>query len=251
MQVIPGCELVERNSISLHYAPLSNAMFRGAWKTRFAPNEAETKIDEVLNWFSQREAPDFYWWTDPQTQPFDLVERLIRRGFDGNLEGDPGMVLHLNDLNTDVLIPNKFNIVKAIEQKSLEDWRDAFAEAFDTPMSAGQAWVDATISAGLQNAPWQMYVGYLDRKPVATSILFLGAGVAGVHGVGTIPEARNQGIGAAMTLKPLLEARAQDYQVAVLFASRIGYSVYKRLGFREVACKIGIYIMERDQQITA
>jgi hypothetical protein len=31
-----------------------------------------------------------------------------------------------------------------------------------------------------------------------------------------------------------------------LFSSRKGYSVYQRLGFREVASKIGIYFMEKD-----
>ncbi len=248
MQVIPGCELVENASLNLHHAFPSNPMFKGAWKTRFSPEETETKIDEVLNWFEQRRAPDFFWWTDQETQPLDLVERLMRRGFDGNLEGDPGMVMNLNDLNEDLLTPGKFNILPVMDQKSLEDWRDAFVEAFEMPVSGGQAWVDATMSAGLGNAPWQMYVGYLDRKPVSTSILFPGAGVAGVYGVGTIPEARNQGIGSAMTLKPLLDARAQGYRFSVLFSSRMGYPVYKRLGFREVACKVGIYIMERDQE---
>jgi ribosomal protein S18 acetylase RimI-like enzyme len=171
----------------------------------------------------------------------------MRRGFDGDLEGDPGMAMDLNDLNEDAPTQTNLNIVQAIEQKTLEDWKDAFAEAFEMPVSGGQAWVDATLSAGLENAPWQIYVGYLDGKPVASSILFLGAGVAGVHGVGTIPEARNQGIGTAMTLKPLRVAREQGYHFAVLFSSRMGYPVYKRLGFREVACKIGVYIKERDQ----
>jgi len=248
MQVIPGCELVENTSLNLHDAFPSNPMFKGVWKTRFSPEETEAKIDEVLNWFEQRGAPSFFWWTDSQTQPLDLVERLMRRGFDGNLEGDPGMVMNLNDLNEDLPTPSKLNIVQATEPKSLEDWRDAFVEAFEMPVSGGQAWVDATMSAGLENAPWHMYVGYLDRKPVSTSILFPGTGVAGVYGVGTIPEARNQGIGTAMTLKPLREAREQGYHFAVLFSFRLGYPVYKRLGFREVACKIGIYIMERDQE---
>jgi ribosomal protein S18 acetylase RimI-like enzyme len=247
MQAIPGCELVENDNLHLHHAFPSNPIFKGVWKTRFSSEETETRIDEVLNWFDQRGAPYFFWWTDPQTQPLDLVERLMRRGFDGDLEGDPGMVINLKDLNEDVPAPSNLNIVQAREQKSLEDWRDAFAEAFEMPVSGGQAWVDATMSVGLENAPWQIYVGYLEGKPVASSILFLGAGVAGVHGVGTIPEARKQGIGAAMTLRPLRDARDQGYHFGVLFSSSLGYSVYKRLGFREVACKIGIYIMERDQ----
>jgi ribosomal protein S18 acetylase RimI-like enzyme len=200
-----------------------------------------------LNWFQQHQAPDFLWWTDAQTQPVDLVERLMRRGFDGNLEGDAGMVANLHELNENIGPPDGFHIIQAVEQKSLADWRDAFVEAYEMPIAGGQAWVDATLSFKPEDVPWQLFVGYLDRQPVSTSILFNGAGVAGIYAVGTIPRARNKGIGAAITLRPLLEARNQGYHFAVLFSSREGYSVYKRLGFREVACKIGIYIKERNQ----
>jgi predicted acetyltransferase len=84
---------------------------------------------------------------------------------------------------------------------------------------------------------------------VATSILFNGAGVVGIYGVGTIPQARHRGVGAAMTLESLLDAHQQGYHFAVLFSSRMGYSVYKRLGFREVACRIGVYVLERRANV--
>jgi hypothetical protein len=48
------------------------------------------------------------------------------------------------------------------------------------------------------------------------------------------------------TLQPLLNARQQGYRFAVLFSSRMAYSLYQQLGFREVAGKIGIYVMEKD-----
>jgi len=247
MELIPGCELLESESLGLHHAPLPNPMFRGAWKTRFTLEETDTRIDEVLDWFHQREAPNFFWWTDPLTQPIDLVERLMKRGFDGNLDGDPGMVVNLHELNENMQTPAGFNIIQATEQKSLSDWRDAFAEAFEMPVGGGQAWVDAALSIKQENMPWQLYVGYLDHQAVSTSMLFCGAGVAGIYAVGTIHRERNKGIGAAMTLKPLLDAREQGYHYGVLFASRMGNSVYKRVGFREVACKIGIYVMEKYQ----
>jgi len=55
-----------------------------------------------------------------------------------------------------------------------------------------------------------------------------------------VPEARRQGIGAAITLAALRDARAMGYRVGVLGASSAGYTVYKRIGFEEY-CKIGIY----------
>jgi GNAT superfamily N-acetyltransferase len=246
MQALPGCEVLESDRISYHHASPTNPMFKGVWRTRLPSEEVEAAIDEAQTWFEQRGAPYFFWWTDSQTQPADLAERLMKRGFDGNLEGNPGMALELHSLDENMEMPEGFAIVHAVDDKALDDWRNVFAVAFESPVSAGQAWVDATLQAGLENVPWKLYVGYLDGKPVAVSLLFNGAGVAGVYAVGTLPEARRKGIGAAITLKPLLDARAQGYHFAVLFSSRMGYTVYQRLGFREVPGSIGMYIMEMD-----
>jgi ribosomal protein S18 acetylase RimI-like enzyme len=246
MRAIPGCEIVESDNFACHHASLANPMFMGVWKTRLLPHEIEAGIDGAVAWFEERNAPSFFWWTDSLTQPSDLTERLMRRGFDGNVEGDPGMALDLHGLTEKTSLPKGFIITRATTGNSLEDWRDVFAAAFDMPLSGGQAWVDATVQAGGANAPWRPYVGYFEGKPVATSILFNGAGVAGIYGVGTLPEWRHKGFGAAITLKSLLDARRQGYRFAVLFATRLGYPMYQRLGFREVACKIGVYILEKE-----
>jgi ribosomal protein S18 acetylase RimI-like enzyme len=109
-----------------------------------------------------------------------------------------------------------------------------YLETYQTPEWAPQAWVDATLHVGIRMAPWQIFVGYLESEPVATHILFNGASVAGVYAVATIPAAQRQGIGAAITLKPLLDAREMGYRYAVLFSTEAGLRVYQRIGFRLV-----------------
>jgi ribosomal protein S18 acetylase RimI-like enzyme len=245
MQALPESEVVEGDSLCFHYAPLPNPMFRGIWRARLEAEDTDAGIDEALAWFEQRQAPDFFWWTDAHTRPADLSERLARRGFDGNPGGDPGMAAELTTLNEAVETPEGFSIVRADGPETLKAWQEVFCAAFGMPASGGQSWTDAWTQTGGERSPWRLYLGFLDGRPVATSFLFMGAGTAGIYGVGVLPEARRLGLGAAVTLHPLLEARREGYRFGVLFSSRAGYKVYQRLGFRDVANPIGVYVWER------
>jgi GNAT superfamily N-acetyltransferase len=94
--------------------------------------------------------------------------------------------------------------------------------------------------------PWRHYLGRLDGKPVATTTIYLAAGVAGVYFVMTVPEARRRGIGAAITRAALQDARDTGHtgstgvRYGVLGSSPAGRSVYAGLGFREY-CTIDLY----------
>ncbi len=242
MMILPDSEIVESDTLTYHHAFPPNPMFKGVWATRLTNENADAVIDETLGWYKQRGAPFIFWWVTPRSTPNDLRERLLARGFQENIAGDAGMAVELNALNENIKTPGNFRIERALTDSQIRDWANTFVKAFEIPAWAGNAWYDATTRIGTVNAPWQLYLGYWNDKPVATNILFHGAGVASVYGVGTIPSARGQGIGALITLKPLLDARTMGYKYGVLFSTEMGRPVYERLGFRDVDYLIARYL---------
>lgn len=223
---LPDGTLIESEKLSRHLSFPTNPMFKGVWKTQLTADDADAAIDETIEWFKDHDAPFFFWWTGGATTPKNLEERLAKRGMISMAEqsqelakgihsteqGSPCMVAELSKMNEAVLTktPDGF-IIKEIENEShLYDFKKVFVETYAIPEWAGQAWVDATLQIGIGKTPWRMFVGYLNNEPVATNMLFNGAGVASVYAVATIPSAQGKGIGAAITLKPLLEARDKD-----------------------------------------
>jgi GNAT superfamily N-acetyltransferase len=250
--------LHETDSISMHLASVTNPMFKGVWRTRLTEQNADAVIDQTLDWFKSQNAPFLFWWTGVGDTPTDIGQRLVTHGllsYEAQIDsfapgiistdiGAPSMAADLYRVDESLLdkTPPGFRIDIAQDMDDLLAFRQVFIESYSVPDWAGQAWVDATLHNGIEHAPWTVYVGRLDDKPVAITILFNGAGVAGVFGVGTIPSARGLGIGAAITLKPLLDARAQGYRYGVLFATEMGQPVYERIGFRVVPGRINRYL---------
>lgn len=257
MATLPGGQLVEDARLSYHLATPFNPMFKGIWRARLTADEADQAIDETLAWFASQQAPFLFWWTGPQTTPADLGERLIARGLislEASIEPDsgiastmlgaPGMVADLHQMSAQALeqVPPGFTIEIVRDEQCLADFKQALVEGYEIPAALAEGWVQATIGFGLGATPWQLYLGRLDGQPVATSMLFNGGGVASLYGVATVPSARRQGIGAAITLQPLLAAREQGYRYAVLFATEMGLSTYQRLGFRLTGARLNRYL---------
>jgi GNAT superfamily N-acetyltransferase len=255
---LPGSEVVETSQLSWHHSFPTNPMFKGIWRTRLTTAEADAAIDEALAWFRARNAPFLFWWTGLGSTPADLGQRLQARGFLNMAEqqqalaagikqtelGAPGMSADLHHMNEQALttVPPGFVIREVSSDSALADFKRVFVESYGIPDWAGQAWVDATRTIGIGETPWRMFVGYLDGAPVATNMLFNGAGVASVYAVATLPSARGKGIGGAITLKPLLDARDRGYRHAVLFATEMGVSVYERIGFRLTGGSLNRYL---------
>ncbi len=208
-------------------------------RARLEPACVDAKIDATLHLFTEQ-AVSMVWHTGPATRPADLGQRLVTHGLT-HTQDEPGMAIDLWDLADASSAPSALTIERVSDLTALREWMRVFALGFGLPDPDRDAMFDIEVSLGLdQPSARRLYLGLLDSEPVATSMLFLGAGVAGIYGVSTLPHARRQGIGSAMTTKPLSEARALGYRVGILHASDMGLSVYRRLGFREY-CKLSSY----------
>lgn len=186
----------------------------------------------------------FSWWAEPGTQPADLGEHLVAQGFTYN-EGPPGMAADLSARSEDLIAPPELEIMQVKDAATLKQWVDTVMTGFGLPESSGSAFFDLFAGLGF-DLPLRNYIGRMNGEPVATAEVFLGAGVAGIYGVATVPEARGQGIGAALTLAPLREARAMGYRIGILHSSPMGLAMYGRLGFREY-CKMSHYLWPGEQ----
>ena len=209
-------------------------MFNGVVRSRIPDGRAEAAIAESLAYFAARERPLAFWWVGPSAEPPDLGERLLAAGLAPYEVAAPSMAADLWALPAALDVPAGFAIEVVGDVAGLLAWAEVFNASYGAPAFAGQAWAEATLRLGFGRAPYRLYLGRLRGEPVATNILFCGAGVASVYGVWVLREARGQGIGAAVTLRPYLDARAQGYRAGVLFATEEGLPVYRRLGFREV-----------------
>ena len=244
MAGLPGATLHESEQIAYHHALPGSPMFKGIWRANLPQAEADAHIEQAIDWFRAREAPFAFWWCEESSRPPDLPVRLQPHGFVPWEENAPGMAAELAVLDFALIerTPQGFSMERVRDEAGLHDFCTAFVAGMQIPRWAGEAWVDATLAAGIEQSPWHCYVGRLHGEPVASNILFCGAGVASVFGVATAPAARRQGIGAAITLLPYQDALAAGYQYGVLFATELGAPVYRRMGFRDEGSSISRYL---------
>lgn len=215
--------------------------FNGVFRSQLAPDDIDARISETLTLFKSRRLP-MIWWTGPSTRPANLGRHLEAHGLTHTAE--PGMAVDLLALNEDLPRPSSLKIEHVRDVETLKKFSHAANIGFGIPDSVGNAIFDIEASLGFgHRLPRNHYVGLLKGEPVATSTLLLGAGVAGIYTVATVPKVRRQGIGSAMTLAPLREARTMGYRIGVLHSSPMGLNVYRRLGFKEY-CKVNYYLMD-------
>ena len=219
---------------------IPSAMFNSVMDAHLAIEHVDAAIQMIVSDAQARNVP-LLWWIGPSTRPTTLGAHLEHHGFTRD-DDSPGMAVELTSLRAPPVKPAGLSIRFAHDETTWRAWSIAMALGFGA-LSPDEQYVQAwcTILRHGTTGQTLAYTGWLDGQPVATALLFLAAGAAGIYLVTTIPEARRKGIGAHMTWHALHQARDMGYRIGVLEASAMGLNVYRSLGFQEY-CRIATYL---------
>jgi hypothetical protein len=223
-------------------------MFNNILGARLKPEEADKEIEAAIARGRARQVP-LLWFTGPSTTPADLGRHLIGHGFIHD-DDSPGLAADLFKLpESPAAIPG-FTITPVTGLDSMKTWCDTAVAGYGMPELAGPAFLDWFSSFLLsRREPLRHYLGWWEGRAVATASLLLAAGVAGIYNVSVLNAARGRGIGSAMTLAPLIEARTEGYRTGILQSTAQGLRVYRKLGFKNY-CSIGSYVWEEGKSQT-
>jgi GNAT superfamily N-acetyltransferase len=201
-------------------------------------------IENALSRFRSLNVTRLSWLTEEGVPAFEIKKHLETHGLTFRESFATEMAADLTSLPENISIPNDFRIVPVEDEATLRKWIHVASVGFGVPTDVEDIWYSFFAEAVCER-PFRTYLALLNREPVGTSQLFTSAGVAGIYNVTCLPQARGRGIGAAVTLAPLLEARQMGYRVGILQASSMGYKVYQRLGFQDFG-KLSVYLWEQE-----
>ncbi len=205
-------------------------IFNRAMPTSLDPGVFPASLERVRDHFQQRSMP-FLWHMGASSHLTNEQSILESYGLT-HYETEPVMAVDLLRLNEEIEVAPQLAILPVNTYELLRQWIHIGEVGSSEELI--DLWV--TFYAGLcfkPGGPLHLFLGTLNGKPVATSEVFFGGGVALLGGVNTLSQYRRQSIGAALALAALRDAQKQGYRMSVLSASPMGINIYRRIGFQE------------------
>lgn len=221
-----NAKIKKTKEYSIYTTGLKASLLNGVIDTKLDEENINDKIDEVISHFKEKQLP-FRWLSGELTSPRNLFEYLEKKGFE--IAKNPGMALNLNKMEKfDTSIPN-LEVLKITDLVTAKK----FAEVTEKVYGMTEAGSMVELKSSLTDELVDFYVALLDGKPVGISGVYYYCGVAGIYMVGVLEETRGKGIGTAITIAPLFDAKEKRYEWATLHSSELGFNVYKKMGFEQ------------------
>lgn len=143
----------------------------------------------------------------------------------------PAMAVDIETLPAKAL-PTGYEWQRIDSKQAGENWTHALALGYDLPHKVASLFSLNSISP--EDPRVQTFSVTKGDQTVATSLLFLKDGLAGIYCISTLPEERRKGIAAFATVRALKNALGLGYKVGVLQSSAAGHNMYSSIGFKDV-----------------
>jgi hypothetical protein len=180
-------------------------------RTRWAVERSEEKIDGMIAQIGLQ-TDQIDWMVFPGDSPADLNRRLEERGMPGGRGGN-WLWADLASLGA-AAFPAGFHIERVRDEQGLAEWVRASEAGFRHELGC---YYDAYARHGFgPEAISVHYTGYLGDTPVTSGTLLEAGGCASIYDLSTPPDYRRQG-----------------YPDTWIWSSKLGKSVYQKLGYLE------------------
>ena len=134
--------------------------------------------------------------------------------------------LKLQDNKSISVLPKSNFIIKKLTSNCyLNDWIDVVKDSF------GYSVDQHVIEKALTHKDTKFYLGLIEGKPIASSLLFKTGNIVGLHQVGVKADYQGQGFARPFMQAMIKESSNWQASHMVLQASQAGKPLYDRLGF--------------------
>lgn len=165
------------------------------------------------------------------TEP--VAQAVVAVGFSGPVTM-PAMAVDIGRL-TPTALPPGYDLVRVGTVAESRAWTAVLAEGYPLPPGLAHRFSPEYLGADMAaDAPMQYFAVVHAGRAVATSLVYLADGLAGIYCVATLPGERGKGLGAHVTAAALRAAQRIGYRVGILQSSPEGHSIYLRLGFADL-----------------
>ena len=195
----PRVDLIDSEAMVRFASGLPLPPFNAVMRTRLDESTVDRALEEAAAYFAAKQLP-WTWYIEETATPGDLPDRLAAAGLVEE-PPEPCMAIDLTLLSDAPGGPDGLQMERVAGTEFGAEYAKVLSRGFGLPENISRDFTDIVGSATpTREVVVSGYLGRLDGRAVATSLLVAAGGVAGIYNVATLAEHRGRGIGAALTV---------------------------------------------------
>ena len=232
----PNAEFSEEGGITRCITGLPQEMFNVVMRCRLSPYDLDARLDATIDQFRSSRLC-LIWHVGVLTEPSDLGDRLEARGYphDYDLEA---MAIDLDSYEEDKDPTDNVAVRTVANLEDCISWVECLTRSWESPAEVAP-WMlrNACFNTSIErdrgfSLPRKMYLGSLEGRPAGSSMLFWNGDVVGLQDVGTVHSGRGKGVGGAVVMAAMKDARTMGFRHLVVLSTVEGVGMYKKIGFK-------------------